>query len=81
MSKFLIGLLTVISGLVLVTFGAPPSIMQLLAFPQQESLRDVMLLLTTAAEAVGQAFVPLHKVTEMLPEALLRYVASAPISL
>jgi hypothetical protein len=69
--------------LLLFTTGAPPappSIMQLLAFPQHESVRDSMLLLFTAAGA-GQAYVPLQIVAETTLEALFRYVVSAFISL
>jgi hypothetical protein len=69
MSKFLIGLAKVKRRLVLILFW--PSIMQLVAFPQQDNVRDIMLPLSTAA-AAGQAFVPLHIVAETSFEAPFR---------
>jgi len=80
MSKFLIGLTKVKSRLVLFTYGAPPSMMQLLASPQQDNVRDIMLPLSTAAVA-GQAYFPLHTVAETSFEAPFRYFVSAVIFL
>jgi hypothetical protein len=70
----IIALLKVNRRLVLVTgveLAAPPSMMQLLAFPQHDSVRDVMLPLSTAAVA-GKAYVPLQIVAETTFEVLFR---------
>jgi hypothetical protein len=70
----IIALLKVNRRLVLATgeeLAVPPSIMQLLAFLQHDSVRDVMLPLSTAAVA-GKAYVPLHKAAETTFEAPLR---------
>jgi hypothetical protein len=60
--------------------AAPPSIMQLLALPQHESVRDVMALLLTAAVA-GRAYVPLQTLAETAFEVLFRNLVNAFISL
>jgi hypothetical protein len=78
-----IALLKVNRRLVLTTgveLAAQPSIMQLLAFPQHDSVRDVMLPLLTAAVS-GKAYVPLQIDAETTFEVLFRYFVSALISL
>jgi hypothetical protein len=63
-----------------VELAAPPSIMQLLASPQHDRVRDVILLLSKAAVA-GIAYVPLQIVAETTFEVLFRNFVSALISL